>query len=252
MDVRDFVSQVPAFASWNHPDRIRLLGWFQHVHEGREYFTALQIRECYDRLSLDAPDLNRDLGRLSEGRSPSLLKDARGFRLHGTVRSALDSKYGEVQSSIVVAKLLAELPSQVPGIDERVFLEEALRCYKAKAFRAAVIMAWNLAFDHLLRWLLADSTRLAEFNARISVRYPNKKPMPVIVTFGDFESMKEREVIEVCSSAGLISSGVFTILKGKLDRRNTAAHPSDVDVLQYSAEDTIQDLVNNVVLKLNR
>jgi len=33
-------------------------------------------------------------------------------------------------------------------------------------------------------------------------------------------------------------------------RRNMAAHPSSVVMIQYQAEDAITDLVNNVVLKL--
>src|SRR6266550_7078237 len=250
MDLKEFVPQITGFANWPHPAKIKLFGWFLHVHESREYFTAAQIHGCYDRLSLTNPDLNRDLRRLAHRRPPEILHDSRGYRLHGTERQAFDAKYGEAQSTIVVTKLLAELPEKVPGIEERAFLEEVIRCYKARAFRATVVMAWNLAFDHLLHWLLKDPARLAKFNARIPVRYPNKKPMPVISKFEDFEELKEREVIEVCSSAGLISDAVFKILKEKLDRRNTAGHPSKVEVLQSKAEDTIEDLVTNVVLKL--
>ena len=152
---------------------------------------------------------------------------------------------------------LSELGVRVTGfgftrsrIEERAFLEEVIRCYRVQAFRATVVMAWNLAYDHVLHWILNDPGRLATFNARIPVRHPNKKPMPVIAKFEDFEKLREAEVIEVCSSAGLITSGVFKILEGKLDRRNTAGHPSKVEVLASGAEDAIQDLVVNVVLKL--
>ncbi|HEY6091115.1 MAG TPA: hypothetical protein VIV83_03920 [Gemmatimonadales bacterium] len=250
MDLKELVTQVPGFSGWDHPDKIKLFGWFLHVYRGREFFTAKEIRECYDQLSYTAPRLNRDLERLLDRRPRELLQDSRGFRLHGTVKQALDEKYGEAQTTIVVKKLLAELPAKVPGIEERAFLEEVIRCLRAQAFRATVVMAWNLAFDHLLHWLLKDPARLKTFNDRIPVRYPNKKPMPLIAKFEDFEELTEREVIEVCSSAGLISDAVFGILKEKLDRRNTAAHPSKVAVLQSKAEDTIEDLVTNVVLKL--
>ncbi len=249
MDVREFVSQVPGFATWLQPDKIKLFGWFLHVHDGVDYFSAVQIRECYDKLSYTAPDLNRDLRRLSERKPPELLKSNLGYRLHGTVREGLDAKYGDVQSTIAVTKLLTDLPSKVPGIEERAFLEEVIRCLKVRAFRATVVMAWNLALDHLLRWVLADALRLAKFNARIPVRYSKKSGL-TITKFEDFEELTEREMIEVCSSAGLVSSGQFKILKDKLDRRNTAGHPSAVEVAQYQAEDTIQDLVNNVILKL--
>ncbi len=249
MDVREFVGQIAGFASWSHPEKIKVFGWFLHVHGDLEYFEAKHIRECYDNLSYEAPELNRDLRRLSERKPPELLRDGRGYRLEGKVRSALDAKYGEVQATIAVTKLLADLPAKIPGIDERAFLNEVLKCYKASAFRATVVMAWNLAYDHLLRWLLADPTRVATFNARIPVRYP-KKVAFAITKFEDFEDIKESEVIEVCNSAGLLTSGLYRILQEKLGRRNTAGHPSTIEVERYQAEDTIQDLVNNVVLKL--
>jgi hypothetical protein len=40
------------------------------------------------------------------------------------------------------------------------------------------------------------------------------------------------------------------ILKEKLDRRNIAAHPANLKMLQSTAEEVIRDLVENVVLKL--
>jgi len=60
----------------------------------------------------------------------------------------------------------------------------------------------------------------------------------------------EREVIEICSTGGLINSNIFKILKDKLDRRNIVAHPSTVVVVQHQADDAVTDLVNNVVLAL--
>ena len=50
---------------------------------------------------------------------------------------------------------------------ERLFLSEAIKCYNVKAFRAAIIMAWNLAYDRLLHWIIADQQRLVAFNSRI-------------------------------------------------------------------------------------
>ena len=49
-------------------------------------------------------------------------------------------------------------------------MTEALTCYRDRAFRATIVMTWNLAYDHLLNWIMAN--HLARFNAAISVRYP--------------------------------------------------------------------------------
>jgi len=249
MDLRDFVSQVPGFANFSHPDKIKLLGWYLQTYASRERFDVEAIRDCYRRLDYDIPNLSRDLSRLIERTPPELLKDAGGYRLEARVRAALDAKYGEAQTTIAVNRLLSDLPAKVPGIDERVFLQEVVSCFRAKAFRASIVMAWNLAFDHLLNWILSDASRLAAFNARISVRYPKKTGL-IIKSYDDFEDLKESEVIEILNSSGLVGGGVIKVLNKELPRRNLAAHPSGVVILQSQAEDAITDLVNNVVLKL--
>src|SRR5881396_1742708 len=99
MDLREIVSEISGFARWPHPAKIKLFGWYLHVHEGREFFTEAQIRECYYKLSYPAPELNRDLRRLTSRTPPELLHDSRGYRLHATERQAFDARYGEVQST---------------------------------------------------------------------------------------------------------------------------------------------------------
>jgi hypothetical protein len=178
-----------------------------------------------------------------------LLSEKGKFKLARNARSDLDKRYGLHQSVIVVSSVLADLPSKVPNLSEKTFLDEALKCYRAQAFRACIVMTWNLAYNHLLNWLLADASRLAQFNVTI-VKRNSKKAGLKIAKYDDFEELKEREVIDIASSAGLYNSSVYKILKDKLDRRNIAAHPSNVVVTQPQADDTITDLVNNVVLAL--
>jgi hypothetical protein len=57
-------------------------------------------------------------------------------------------------------------------------------------------------------------------------------------------------VVESCGTAGLVSSNVVKILREKLAKRNMAAHPSAVVIIESQANDVITDLVNNVVLTL--
>jgi len=245
----DLRQQVTDFDTLSHPERIKLFAWFLHSQESRERVDAEAIRRCYDKLHLKPPNVSRDLARLAGRTPPELLRDATGYRLEARVRADFEAKYGDLQSSIAVAKLLAELPSKIPSLDESNFLREALSCYKVRAFRATIVMVWNLAFDHLLRWLLADTARLQTFNARIGTRYQRKKDIK-ITAFEDFEELKESEIIEIASSAGLLTGGITKVLREKLDRRNMAAHPSSVVVLQYQADDAISDLAHNVVLRL--
>jgi hypothetical protein len=151
---------------------------------------------------------------------------------------------------VVVSKILSELPAKIPNVDERTFLTEALKCYKVEAYRACIVMTWNLAYSHLLDWILKDQTRLDRFNAAISKRYQKMTQLKITMYDEFLDELKESQVIEICNTASLFNSNVFKILKEKLDKRNIGAHPSSVVVVQSQADDVVTDLVNNVVLAL--
>jgi hypothetical protein len=166
--------------------------------------------------------------------------------LERRVVSEHESRYGQRASTTHVHKLLAELPSQVPDLAERAYLDETLICFQHQAFRAAVVMSWNLTFDHLCHFILRK--HLSAFNTQLPRRFP--KETLSITKRDDFNELKESQVLEVCRSARLVPDGLSKILKEKLDRRNMAAHPSGVPINNITAEEIIRDLIENVVLRL--
>ena len=109
-------------------------------------------------------------------------------------------------------------------------------------------MVWNLAYDHLCKIVMNDAQHLAAFNTQLPRSFP-KADISSINNRDDFEALKESQVLQVAKSANIISGSVHKILKEKLDRRNIAAHPSNVTVSRLTAEDFILDLIQNVVLK---
>ncbi|TAU26486.1 hypothetical protein ELI48_10095 [Rhizobium ruizarguesonis] len=250
MFLADFVQQVDGFDALSPKDKIKVFGWYLHVHKALASFDNEAIRACFKQIHLTPPDVSVYLPRMAGTKPPELLKERSRYRLARAVRSELDAKYGIHQSVIQVSKLLSDLPDRLPDIAERAFLREALACYRAEAFRACVVMSWNLAFDHLLRWVLADATRLSDFNAAILRRFPKKTGL-LISSIEHFEELKESEIIDVCHNASLFSKNTAEILREKLRKRNMAAHPSQVAILQSQADDVITDLVNNVVLALD-
>lgn len=127
------------------------------------------------------------------------------------------------------------------------YLNEALLCFRVKAYRASIVMAWNLAYDHLCELILAK--QLPSFNLQLPKTF-SKAEITTITNRDDFMFLKESQVLQVAKSANIISPNVHKIMKEKLDRRNIAAHPSGVEISQLSAEDFIRDLVVNVVLKV--
>jgi hypothetical protein len=131
------------------------------------------------------------------------------------------------------------------------FSKEALACYQVKAFRAATVMTWNLAYDHFLTWLMRDAQRLSDFNARVDAKVGPKRAGLRIRKRDNFEDLKEREVLDIAASADVISDNLKKVLIRGLEDRNLAAHPTGIEIAQPSADNTIYSLVTNVVLKLS-
>lgn len=249
MGLSEFVQQVDGFDGFTPKDKIKFFAWYLHVHKAMPTFDNEAIRNCFKQLHLSAPDASVYLPRMAAAKPADLLKERGRYRLARGIRSELDKKYGIHQSVIHVSKLLSDLPDRIPDIAERAFLREALSCYRAEAFRGCVVMTWNLAFDHLLRWILSDARRLADFNAAIRRRFPKKAGL-VVSAVEHFEELKESETIDICQNGSLFSKNTAEILREKLKKRNMAAHPSQVTILQSQADDVITDLINNVVLAL--
>jgi len=251
--LEDLTRAVPGFDGLQHVDRIKLFAWFLHTHRKMEHFMPADIARCYESVHLSEPkNIPQQLAQLVAKKPPELLKkNGQGYRLEKRVRDDFDKKYGQRASTIEITNLLKELPSKLPDLSERTYLDEALKCFGVEAYRASIVMTWNLAYHHLCDYILKN--RLADFNARWAVVFPahHKNGPKTIATIDDFgDNLKESEVIKIAKSASIISNDVGKILDEKLGRRNSAAHPSGVKIQQLQAEEFIDDLVKNVVLKI--
>lgn len=252
MQLEELVNGISGFSGWKDADKIRFFAWFVHSKKNRERFSSKDLKDCYAELGLSQPSSITPFLNAMEKRKPKeVLRNSQGYLLEKRVRDDLEKKYGQRPASIQVDALLAELPTKVPNLTERTFLNETIICYKCKAFRAAIVMAWNLAYDHLCHYVL--NKHIAKFNAQYPIRFPKqhaKSKVKTIVSRDDFNELTESDVVDICRSANIISGSLHKILKEKLDKRNIYAHPSGTVVSPQTAEEVIIDLVNNVVLKL--
>jgi hypothetical protein len=250
MELADLKQIVPGLAAKSHRDKIKILGWFLHVHKGKIAFSGSDIGRCYGELHFAAPkSFGPYFKPLFERKE--LLKVGGAYKLENKIREALDQKYGAPERTIKITTLLKSLPAKIPDMAERTYLNEALICYHNLAFRAAVVMTWNLTYHHLCDHVLKN--RLAEFNTRWQASYPgmHKNKLKAIVMMDDFgNELKESEVLNICRDAGIITKNIYNILHAALGRRNAAAHPSGVVIDQLQTDAYIADLVTNVVLKV--
>jgi hypothetical protein len=248
MELAEFASMVPGFDGMGDREKVRHFGWYLHSHCKMQVFATGDVRKCFEELRLVPPNVSLHLIRMADAKPPSLIGSKGKYKLHRREMTELDGRYAAHPTTIAASKLLTDLPAKVPDLAERAFLEEAINCYKVRAYRAAIVMTWNLAYDHLIRWIFTDPARMAALNVAFAKRF-QKKPHTVVLS-QDLEDIKEFDVIESCGTAGLVSSNVVKILREKLTKRNMAAHPSGVVVIEPQANDVITDLVNNVVLAL--
>ncbi|HWY71355.1 MAG TPA: hypothetical protein VNX88_21995 [Terriglobales bacterium] len=248
-DLKTHVTRISGFADLGHAYKIRLFAWLQHFLRKKPRFTTGDINWCYKTLSYQPSNTSQYFSEM-EGRE--LLKDKDGYFCEGKFRAKYDGLYGEHDITLNIRQMVKDLVKVVPDIGEKDIMKEALICLRHDAGRAAIIMVWNIAFYHLCQYVLKH--KLTEFNNRLPIRYPKKwksADLPVIKKYEDFaDEMAEREVIEVCNSAGIINGDLYKVYVEKLNGRNSAAHPSTIHVTQVQAEGYIDGLIRNTVLLL--
>jgi hypothetical protein len=241
----EHVRGIPEFNQLGYTDKIRYFAWYVHDMEGREFFEQADITACFKTLGMERPNsLGPYMSGLASRTPPELLRSRKGYQLEHRARQRLADLYGARPTTVEIHKLLAELPPKLNNPVEKAFLEETLVCFTVGAFRAAVVMCWNLVYEHLCDYVLAS--KLTEFNAQLRIAFPRASR---ITGRDDFAELKESQMLEVCRGAGITAPSVNRLLCEKLARRNAAAHPSGVVITQLSAEEMINDLVVNVVLK---
>jgi hypothetical protein len=252
-DLRAFIPRVAGFADLGHAEKVRLFAWLQHFLRKKETFVTKDINWCYDKLSYKPGNTSQNL--INMEKAGELLGNPNGgYRCEGKFVAKYEELYKEHDVTLNVRQMVKDLINVIPEIEEKDIFDEALKCLKYDAGRAAEIMVWNIAIYHLYQFILKH--HLQAFNDRIPIRFPNKKAwsvanMPLIKKYDDFgDEMSERDVIDVAGSAGIINDGVYKTYKNRLDQRNSAAHPSTLRVTQVQAEGFIDDLIRNTVLQL--
>jgi hypothetical protein len=250
MEAKGLKALVPGLLQKGHPEKIKIFGWYLHVYRNKETFNPADIKAIYEELHDNAPSSFSGYFKNLVSQK-SVLKNAQGYRLTGAARDEMNVAHAPAGNKVQVSSLLENLPNLIPNLAERTYLNEALICYENGAFRAAIVMTWNLAYHHLCDHILKN--RLDDFNARWVIKFAgmHKNGTKTIKVIDDFmDELKESEVVVIAKDSGIITKNVFNIMEEKLKKRNSAAHASGVVINQLQADAFIDDVVNNVVLKL--
>jgi len=243
-DLERFVEPITGFSTKPAPYLIEVFAWYLHEVRLKERFQTADIGPCFDEVHVARPvNISTALIRLCAKKPPRLIKDAKGYRLHHEARKELAVRLPQRATSVATTTLLNDLMGRITNPAQKVFLNETLQCFKHHAYRAAIVMMWNLTYSHVLDRIF--DAHVPAFNEQRSKTYPK---LPLVVKLTDFEDYSERQVIEICRGVRIFDATVCKILTERLNRRNSAAHPSSATFTAVQAEDMITDLVNNVLL----
>lgn len=244
--IEEFIKRFDNFPEWEKSEQTDYIAYYLTEVKGEQSVTANDIQACFE--ILDIKEYGRLSPYLSENASSfsgKFVKKEKGYRLERGRCDEIKRKAENEPEKIEVSEQLGKLAFQIEDSQEKNFLSEALNCYKAQAFRAFVIMVWILTIDHLKRHIFKE--KLDEFNSALS-KNPDKR-VKKILKLDDFGDLRESKFIELTRSARIISNDVRKILAEKLGKRDSAAHPSGVEITGHTATEFALDLMKNVLLK---
>ncbi len=241
-----FISRFTDFSTWNPTQQVDYLAFYLINQISLESFTTSDIEECF-RL-LDLHQYTRLPAYFSENttkKGGKYIKHEKGYRLERGVYDKIRIIVEAEPKRVQVTKQLIDLILKVKDTQERSFLDEAIRCYRVESYRATIVMVWVLTIDHLQKYTFDN--RLIDFNNAIAAH--SDKKMKTIISYEDFSEFKESRVIELMRSANIISNDIRKILDEKLGIRNSAGHPSTIQLSGHKTTEFMLDLIENILLK---
>lgn len=244
--VNRFYNSVEGAEAQSQSALVELFVYFLTVELGQDAATPKAVIACFEACDLAVPaNVSARLSEGLKGKPPRYIKTRTGYKLQRHMREALSKKLGAEKVTAQTSATLRSLEHKLPAGADKEFLREAINCFEVGANRAAIVMTWILAIDHLFTYILAH--KLADFNTALAKDSGVK--LSAVSQRDHFTEIKEAKFIELCRAAGIVSNDVRKILDQKLGTRNSCAHPSGVTINKSKVIDFIEDLVDNVVLK---
>ena len=147
--------------------------------------------------------------------------------------------------NIVVANASQSLRAHLVKLTDAesiAFIEEAIVCFEARQYRAAVVFSWVGAVSVLKQHVFTN--KLAEFNKEASRRDGKWR---VAKTADDIGRMKEHDFLDVLEAIGVVGKNVkMTLQNHCLQLRNSCGHPNSLKIAENSVSAHIEKLVLNV------
>lgn len=240
----EFINKIEYFNSAKHPQKIIIFGYYVTKIANKPYFDQKLIRQCYELLDDSLPvNVTDSLNKLKD--NGKLVVANGGYRIAKSEADELDKFLLQSKPTASASHELEKLRKKLVNINNE-FVNEALECFRVKAWHAIVVLVWIITIDHLQDYIIKKN--LIEFN-RVLQQNGYYKNI-TISKKEDFEDIKDSDLIVVLRTLGWITGGQMKILEGKLNFRNSYAHPSTLILTESMTVSFVEDLMLNVVLKI--
>lgn len=247
--VKSFYDDVERTGETTDNELISFFGFYLQRVRGQISFSSRQIDLCFAECDLAPPNSTAVyLSKMSKkGPGVKFIKVNPGYKLERTNYEALTKRLGQSTPTVQTSKILGELSAKMHSGFEKDFLNETIRCFEVGATRATITMMWLLTVNHLYKYIFQKE--LSAFNGALTRQTDKKLQAMKVTDLEEFGEIGEKKFIELARSAGVISNDVRKMLDDKLGTRNSAAHPSAMKFSPRKAEEYIEDLIDNVILK---
>lgn len=141
---------------------------------------------------------------------------------------------------VVASSLRAHLV-KISSPDTQAFVEEAIVCFEARQYRAAVVLSWVGAVSVLQKYV--ELHKLSDFNTEATKRNSKWKTAK---TADDLGLMKEDTFLDILQAISVIGKNVKQELKKGLMLRNGCGHPNSLKLAEHKVSAHVEDLMLNV------
>jgi hypothetical protein len=142
---------------------------------------------------------------------------------------------------------------QVTDQQRKAFLEEAIRSFDVKAYRAAIVLSWVGAMHILQEHVVAHHK--ASFNSAGAARAAKYAAAGKTFNFvpikgiKDFGTVGEADILQICQDAGVLHKAEKQVLEDRLNLRNQCGHPNPLVIGEHSVANHLELLIVNVYSK---
>jgi hypothetical protein len=246
-----FLRRIPNMDDLDRNELVHYFIYFLTSNDAEAYASPAQVANCFVQAELPHyPDVRYYMHKAAQprkGGKPPFVHTQRGYRLERSEKDRVQKSLTDEPFRRETDTALRSLIGKLATTDERDFLDEAIKCYEVQAYRAAIVMVWILAMDHLQEFILRH--HLGSFNIELAKVKDKRVKVSTINRKDDFGELPENKFIEIARAASIISNDVRKIIDAKLGIRNSYAHPSNIGLSPAKAADFIIDLTDNLVLK---